>query len=147
MRVLIGISGWGYWGEELLGPLEVFDAAGYDVELVTPKGNRPVAIGVSMDPDFVDPPLGRTVTSEAVAGRVAALDRSPRLDSPISLSQWFPDRPYMSAPRYLRDIETYYEQLDRLYREDLPRYDALLLVGGADRSSTWSTTTGCMISS
>ena len=29
--ILVVLSEWGYWGEELLGPLETFDAAGYQV--------------------------------------------------------------------------------------------------------------------
>lgn len=30
-RILIVLSERGYWGEELIGPLETFDAAGYQV--------------------------------------------------------------------------------------------------------------------
>ena len=28
-KVLTVLSEWGFWGEELVGPLEVLDAAGY----------------------------------------------------------------------------------------------------------------------
>src|SRR5262249_35136193 len=31
-RILVLLSEWGYWGEELIGPLDVFDAAGYDID-------------------------------------------------------------------------------------------------------------------
>lgn len=34
-RILILLSEWGYWGEELLGPLETFDQAGYHVDFAT----------------------------------------------------------------------------------------------------------------
>ena len=61
------LSEWGYWGEELIGPLETFDEAGYEVDFMTPTGKRPVAITVSMDPVYVDPP---------------SADRSPRPRSP-----------------------------------------------------------------
>jgi putative intracellular protease/amidase len=40
-KVLIVLSGYGYWGEELIGPLEALDAAGYEVDFVTPGGTRP----------------------------------------------------------------------------------------------------------
>src|ERR1022692_4282052 len=48
-RVLVVLSGYGYWGEELIGPLEALDEAGYEVDFVTPKGTRPVALPPSMD--------------------------------------------------------------------------------------------------
>jgi len=82
-RILIVLSEWGYWGEELIGPLETFDEAGYEVDFMTPTGKRPVAISVSMDPEYVDPPLGRSVTSPETAEKVKALDASDRLDKPI----------------------------------------------------------------
>lgn len=28
-KILVVLSEWGYWGEELVGPLEVLDARGY----------------------------------------------------------------------------------------------------------------------
>ncbi|NJK54018.1 MAG: type 1 glutamine amidotransferase domain-containing protein, partial [Leptolyngbyaceae cyanobacterium SU_3_3] len=62
-HILIVLSEWGYWGEELIGPLETFDRAGYEVTFATPKGKRPVALPPSMDPNYIDPPLGRSVTS------------------------------------------------------------------------------------
>src|SRR6266487_974902 len=43
-KILIVLSEWGYWGEELLAPLETFDAAGYEVTFATPKGKRPHAL-------------------------------------------------------------------------------------------------------
>src|SRR5689334_4831078 len=97
-RILIVLSEWGYWGEELVGPLEKLDAAGYDVDFATPTGRRPVAITVSMDPNYVDPPLGRSVTTEEMAGKVRELDGSDRLSTPIDLSDWLPERPYRSEP-------------------------------------------------
>ena len=77
-KILVVLSEWGYWGEELVGPLEAFDEAGYDVDFMTPTGKRPVAIGVSMDPDYVDPPLGRSVTSAEMAEKVRAIDEGDK---------------------------------------------------------------------
>jgi putative intracellular protease/amidase len=129
-KILIVLSEWGYWGEELVGPLETFDAAGYAVDFVTPRGRRPVALTPSMDPEFIDPPLGRPVTSEEVARKTRELDKSPRLDNPINLSEWLPERPYWSAPTFVRGMEAYNRALDRVQR-DLEQYDALLIVGGS----------------
>ena len=49
-RILIVLSEFGYWGEELVGPLETFDEAGYQVDFATPKGKRPTPLPPSMDP-------------------------------------------------------------------------------------------------
>ncbi len=130
-RILVGVSEWGYWGEELLGPLETFDKAGYEVDLFTPTGKRPVAVSPSMDPNYIDPPLGRSVTSEEVAAKVRELDKSPRLDNPINLEAWLPEPPYWSDATFLRDMEKYYTRLEEVEREINEKYDALLLVGGS----------------
>ncbi len=130
-RILVVLSEWGFWGEELIGPLEVFDSVGYQVDLCTPKGKRPVALPPSMDPEYFDPPLGRSVTTPEVAKKVQAIDVSPRLDNPINLSQWFPDRPYLTEATYLRQMEAYYKTLEERYQELNAKYDALLLVGGS----------------
>jgi putative intracellular protease/amidase len=130
-RILIVLSEYGYWGEELVGPLETFDDAGYDVDFVTPTGKRPVAITVSMDPEYVDPPLGRSVTSPEMAEKVTALEGSPRLDDPIDLRTLMPERPYHSVDNFLRKQERYYSDRDRLADEATGKYDALLIVGGS----------------
>jgi len=102
-NILVVVSEWGFWGEELVGPLEVFGQRGYNFSICTPHGKRPRALPPSMDPDFVDPPLGRSVTSAEMAEKVRAIDRSGNpqlknpLDEPIDLSAWFPQRPYWSG--------------------------------------------------
>lgn len=131
-KILTILSEYGFWGEELVGPLEVFDEAGYHVDFVTSTGKRAVALPPSMDPTYVDPPLGKPVVSQEMAEKVKILD-SPenlRLDNPIMLSEWLPDRPYWSSQKFLREMEAYYRALDKVY-EDLEQYDALLLVGGS----------------
>ena len=131
-KVLTVLSEWGYWGEELVGPLETFDAEGYHVDFATPTGKRPVALPPSMDPYFIDPPLGKTVVSQEMAEKVKSLDdpNNPRLDNPIILSKWLPDRPYWSSPKILREMEAYYKALDEV-QKDLEQYDAILIVGGS----------------
>jgi putative intracellular protease/amidase len=130
-RVLIILSEWGYWGEELIGPLETFDKAGYQVDFATPKGKRPVALPPSMDPDYIDPPLGRSVTSKEVAQKVKAIDSSDRLNKPLNLERWLPDRPYWSSPTFIREMEAYYKALDTVQKEVEQKYDAMLIVGGS----------------
>ena len=63
-KILCGISEWGYWGEELVGPVEVLDAKGYEIVFMTPKGERPHALPPSMEAGFFDPPLDKVVTDE-----------------------------------------------------------------------------------
>jgi putative intracellular protease/amidase len=129
--VLFVISEWGYWGEELVGPLEACDRAGYKVEFVTPKGIKPTCLQVSMDPEYVDPPLGRSVTTKEMADKVRAVVSSSRLDKPINLTEWFPARAYPSSATYLRDMEAYHEQVDLIVKNELGKYDAMVIVGGS----------------
>jgi putative intracellular protease/amidase len=130
-KILIILSEWGYWGEELIGPLETFDKAGYEVTFATPKGKRPVALPPSMDPNYIDPPLGRSVTSQEVADKVKAIDSSPRLDNPVNISEIIPEMPYFSSSSLIRDLESYYKAIDKAEKEFLSQFDALLIVGGS----------------
>jgi len=134
-RILVLLSEWGYWGEELVGPLGEFDRVGYEVDFCTPNGRRPNAIPVSADPNYFDPPLQRSVTSPEMAARVIEIDdpstqQGKRLDNPISLAAWFPQRPYFAAAQFVRLLEDYNWRLEEA-RQRLARYDALLIVGGS----------------
>src|ERR1051325_8731144 len=86
--IIVILSEHGYWGEELLGPLTEFDAAGYSVPFATPTGKRPRALPPSLDSSYVDPPLGRSVTTDEVARLARQLDESNRLDNPLELAPW-----------------------------------------------------------
>lgn len=131
MKILFVISEWGYWGEEVIGPLEACDIQGYDVEFLTPTGKKPTPLRVSLDPNYADPPLGRSVTSQEMADKARALHTSDRLNRPRSLADWFPLRPYPSSPTYLRDMEAYHERIDRIVAKELYAYDALVIAGGS----------------
>ena len=130
-KVLFVISEWGYWGEELIGPLEACENAAYNVEFLTPTGQKPTALSVSMDPKYVDPPLGRPVTTPEMAEKVRLIAASGQMDSPRSLKQWFPQRAYPSSSTYLRDMEAYHQRIDAIVAEELPKYAALVIVGGS----------------
>ncbi len=129
-RVLFVISEYGYWGEELVGPLQALDAAGYRSDFATPQGTKPLALPPSMDPNYVDPPLGKKVTTPQMAKLTKELEASNRLDKPINLSQWLPGRPYLSSPTYLNDLYTYNDTLVKA-AGDVKPYDALVIVGGS----------------
>ena len=129
-KVLVVLSGHGYWGEELIGPLEALDAAGYESVFITPTGTKPVALPPSMDETYFDPPLGRAVTTKAMADKVKAIEKSNRLANPMDLSKWFPERPYFSAQTLVRELENYYNKRDAAWK-DLDQYSAIVLVGGS----------------
>lgn len=129
-KILCVLSEYGYWGEELIGPLEALDAKGYEVVFMTPTGKRAHALPPSMEVGYFDPPLHKVVTDEYMATRTREVDESTRLDNPISLKDWFPERPYFNSPNFGRELEAYYNARDKAW-EDLKEYDALLMVGGS----------------
>jgi putative intracellular protease/amidase len=130
-RILTVLSEYGYWGEELVGPLAAFDRAGYQVDFATPTGKQAPALPPSMDPGYVDPPLGRSVTTEETAEATRRIDGSERLSHPLSLEALIPDRPYFSEPDFLRLIERYHRELAEAVGRLVADYDALVLVGGS----------------
>lgn len=130
-KILMVLSEWGYWGEELIGPLEACDTVGYKITFLTPTGKKPTPLTVSMQPGYIDPPLGRSVTSEVMAQKTRQVHESERLAHPTSLENWFPLRPYPSSATYLRDMEAYYSKIDRIVNKELVNYDALVIVGGS----------------
>jgi putative intracellular protease/amidase len=129
-KILVILSEYGYWGEELVGPLHHFDQRGYEVVFATPTGRQPHALPPSMDPTYIDPPLGKSVTSEEVAKLTRQIDESDRLADPIDISGWVPERPYTADEDYLRRLEAYHRAVD-LVAQELEEYDALLIVGGS----------------
>jgi putative intracellular protease/amidase len=129
-RILVILSEWGYWAEELVGPLAAFDAARYRVTFATPTGKRPHALPPSLDESYVDPPLGRSVTTPEVAALGRDVEESDRLDNPRNIEEWVPARPYTSAEDYLRKLEDYHFRLEEV-AEDIEEFDAILIVGGS----------------
>jgi len=146
-KILIVLSEWGYWGEELAGPLDVFNEKGFQYDFWTPKGRIPRALPPSMSPGFQDPPLGRSVTSVDMAAKVKAIDdRAATFFATVtSLELRFPLRPYISEAceggnersvsagqlPVLRKLEDYYLERSQAQARAVGEYDALLLVGGS----------------
>jgi putative intracellular protease/amidase len=128
--ILAVVSNFGYWGIELAGPRAQLVQAGYSLAYCTPRGQRPIALPPSYDPDFIDPPLGARVNRAEDVELTRRLMDSPELDDPIDLSRWYPRRPYVSQEQVLRAWEEYQRTLLER-RQELARYAGLLLVGGS----------------
>ena len=130
-KILCILSEYGYWGEELVEPLRLFDNMNYEVTFATPRGNFPNPVPVSMDPSYVDPPLGREVVSDRVADDVKKINESDRLKNPLNINELMPGRPYLSVNNFLHRLEGYYHELEKVKSTELDEYDALLMVGGS----------------
>lgn len=129
-KILCVLSEYGYWGEELVGPLEEADAAGYETVFITPTGKRAHALPPSAKAGYFDPPLKKVVTDEYYAAKTREIDASPRLDNPISLKDWFPERPYFNDQNFGHELVAYHKKREECW-EQLAEYDALLMVGGS----------------
>ena len=130
-RILAVMSEFGYWGIELVGPLRKLEAAGYAFDFVTPKGTRAPCLPPSRDTTYHDPPLGVCVTTPEDKAMVDAFEATDALDATKNLSALFPERPYYSAPNFLRGLEAYYEARKAAQAAMTGAYDAVLLVGGS----------------
>src|SRR5439155_20151413 len=71
------------------------------------------------------------VTTPEDAEMVKKFDATDRLNNPINLSSWFPERPYFHTPEFLRAFEGYFEKCKAAQEEATSKYDAVLLVGGS----------------
>lgn len=130
-KILAILSEYGYWGIELVGPLEKLEAAGYTVEFMTPNGKKAEALPPSYDTTYFDPPLGVEVTTPLAAEKVIAFEASNRLDERLSMADAMPQRPYFSAPDFLRTFEKYFSDVKEAREKLTSEYDALLIVGGS----------------
>jgi putative intracellular protease/amidase len=130
-RILVVLSEWGYWGEELIGPLDVLTGAGYELDFMTPFGRKPPALPPSMDEGYMDPPLNKCVTSPHFASRTKEVDTSDILASPINLSEKLPLMPYFNGENFGLELEKFHNLRDEFWQEFVDPYDALLLPGGS----------------
>jgi putative intracellular protease/amidase len=130
-KVLIAVSERGFWVEELLKPLDNLKKAGIDYDFVVATGrDLPFPDGASLDATYIDPPLGRPVTSPEMAERGKTTDWAKLFEKRISLRDWMPVRPYLSIGKeYLETLEQYYIDRAKAW-ERINEYDGLLMVGG-----------------
>ena len=132
-KVLAVIPQHGYWASELTLTDQVFRAAGYDVDYVTPRGERPFPYGVSLDTTFRDQAWNAAqVSSGESALGTRYNDRSTtegqRLNTPRNLHTWLPPTPRPAHGESAR--EPYRKALLEGLRE-AAQYKALFIVGGA----------------
>ena len=132
-KVLAVIPQHGYWASELTLTDQVFRAAGYDVDYVTPRGDRPWPYGVSMDTTFRDQAWNAAQVSPGEAALAARYnDRNStegkRLNTPRNLNEWLPPTPRPAHGEPARD--PYRKALTASLRE-ASQYSAFFIVGGA----------------
>ena len=130
-RILVVLSEWGYWGEELVGPLDVLTSAGYSLDFMTPNGRKPIALPPSMDESYIDPPLDKGVTSAHFAKRTKEVDGSDLLADPLNLSEKLPLMPYFNSDKFGHKLEEFFNLREAFWKEFVDPYDALLLPGGS----------------
>src|SRR5262249_53521130 len=97
----------------------------------------------SLDSTYVDPPLGRPVTSRELEERGRNTDWNEFFKNRISLKNWFPVRPYLSADNYVAALERYYTDRTRAWCRIADYTDCCSWVA-AGQSWIWSTTRACM---
>ncbi|GGK99706.1 type 1 glutamine amidotransferase domain-containing protein [Mangrovihabitans endophyticus] len=130
-KVLCIVSEHGFWAQELLLPVDQLEAAGIEVRFATPTGAQPLPDPGSLDDTYVDPPLGRPVTSPQMGERARTTDWETYFKDRLNLTDMLPVRPYLSRDGYLGALEDYYEARAAAWRDIVPHYDGLLLVGGS----------------
>ena len=132
-KVLFVIPQHGYWASELTLPDQVFRAAGYEVDYVTPRGERPWPYGVSMDTSFCD----QAWNAEQVSPGEAALatryndpttTEGKRLNTPRNLHTWLPPTP---RPAHGEQAREPFRQALLAGLQEASQYAAFVIVGGA----------------
>jgi putative intracellular protease/amidase len=132
-KVLAVIPQHGYWASELTLTDQVFRAAGYDVDYVTPRGERPFPYGVSMDTTFRDQAWNAAQVSPGEAALAARYNNpsateGQRLNRPRNLHTWVPPTPRPQHGEAAR--EPFRKALLDGLRE-ASQYAAFFIVGGA----------------
>ncbi len=130
-KILVILSNFGYWGVELTGPMVKLEEAGYELDFVTPNGARPIALPPSYDTEYMDPPLGVAVTTEFDANQVKSIMDDPKLDNPINLKEWVPERPYYCEDKFLRKFEGFFKEIKEIQDANNEKYAGILIVGGS----------------
>ena len=129
-KVLCVVSEHGFWAQELLLPVDRLEAAGIHVDFACPTGAQPLPDGGSLESSYVDPPLGRPVTSPEMEERARTTDWEVYFKDRLSLQELLPVRPYLSSDNYLGSLEQYYDKRQQAW-DRVSEYDGLLLVGGS----------------
>jgi putative intracellular protease/amidase len=132
-KIVAVIPQHGYWSSELTLTDQVFRTAGYEVDYVTPRGERPFVYGVSLDTSFRDQAWNAAqVSSGEAALGTRYNDRTTaegqRLNQPRDLNTWLPPTPRPQHGEASR--EPFRRQLFEGLR-DATQYAGMFIVGGA----------------
>ncbi|HSO42645.1 MAG TPA: hypothetical protein VLR47_07380 [Rhodospirillales bacterium] len=132
-RIVAVIPQHGYWSSELTLTDHAFRAAGYEVDYVTPRGQRPFVYGVSLDTSFRDQAWSALQVSpgEAALGvryNDRATTEGQRLNEPRNLDGWLPPTPRPQHGEAAR--EPFRNRLSEGLRE-ATQYAGMFIVGGA----------------
>ena len=145
-RILVVLSEWGYWGEELIGPLDVLTKAGYQLDFMTPFGQLP-ALPPSMEEGYLDPPLNKVVTDAHYAKRTTEVHESNLLDNPINLSEKISLMPYFNGNNFGLNRQLSTKDV-RISGKSLLTHTMLCFcLEEAGQWQIWSTTRDCIIQS
>ena len=131
--ILAVIPQHGYWSSELCLPDRAFRAAGYEIDYVTPRGARPFAYGVSLDPTFRDQAWNAAQVSpgEAALGKLYVDRMTPdgqRINLPGHLDAWLPAKP---RPQHGEAAREPYRRALLEGLLDAAKYAGVFIVGGA----------------
>lgn len=85
-NVLVLASNYAFWAEELQAPWDALKKAGHKVTLATYLGKKPLPIGISMDPDFIDGYQNIKVNTPEVVRRTKELLENGELENPMKIS-------------------------------------------------------------
>ena len=123
----------GYWSSELTLTDQAFRAAGYEVDYVTPRGERPFVYGVSLDTSFRDQAWNAAQVSPGETALGTCYDdrtttEGQRLNQPRNLHTWLPPTPRPQHGEASR--EPYRRALFEGLRE-ATQYAGMFIVGGA----------------
>jgi putative intracellular protease/amidase len=132
-KIVAVIPQHGYWSSELTLTDQVFCAAGYQVDYVTPRGQRPFVYGVSLDTSFRDQAWNAAQVSpgEAALGtryNDRTTTEGQRLNEPRNLNAWLPPTP---RPQHREESREPFRRklLEGLL--DATQYAGMFIVGGA----------------
>lgn len=132
-KVLAVIPQHGYWASELTLTDQAFRTAGYDVDYVTPRGERPFPYGVSLDTTFRDQAWNAAQVSpgESALGtryNDRTTTEGQRLNAPRNLHTWLPPTP---RPQHGEGAREPYRKALLAGLQEATQYSALFIVGGA----------------
>jgi DJ-1/PfpI family. len=132
-KILSIIPQHGYWSSELTLTDQVFRAAGYEVDYVTPRGERPFVYGVSIDTTFRDQAWNAAQVSpgEAALGERyndRTTTEGQRLNQPRDLNAWVPPTP---RPQHGEAAREPFRQAVFAALREATQYAGMFIVGGA----------------